>query len=107
MLAADKAGAGIVSPECFTPFIILGAPVGIRYEKVMGQIDMYPTLLDMFGLGEYGWRGLGRSVLRDDAPKCAVDASGRVLGDDRDAERLREAWRMSDVIIRGDYFGLN
>ncbi|MBP3483390.1 MAG: sulfatase-like hydrolase/transferase [Alistipes sp.] len=105
MLAADKAGAGIVSPECFTPFIILGAPVGIRYEKVMGQIDMYPTLLDMFGLGEYGWRGLGRSVLRDDAPKCAVDASGRVLGDDRDAERLREAWRMSDVMIRGDYFG--
>jgi len=104
-LAADKAGAGVVSGECFTPFIVLGAPAGMRYENVMGQVDMYPTLLDMLGLGDSDWRGLGRSVLRDDAPKCAVDASGRVFGDESDAERLREAWRMSDVIIRGDYFG--
>ncbi len=50
-LAADRAslcqstaGKGVVSPQQFTPFIVLNSPKGMRYNEVMGQIDMYPTI---------------------------------------------------------------
>ena len=48
-LAADRkpicsspAAKGIVSDKQFTPFIVLNAPVGGIYNKVMGQVDQYP-----------------------------------------------------------------
>lgn len=68
-LAADRlaicqssGGRGIVSDKPFTPFIVVNSPIGIRYDKVMGQIDMYPTLLDLLKLDDYAWKGLGRSI---------------------------------------------
>ena len=30
----------------------------------MGQIDIYPTLLDAMGLNDYSWRGMGHSILQ-------------------------------------------
>ena len=53
-------GKDIISPERFTPLIVLNSPVHLRYEKVMGQVDLYPTLLDLLGADDYPWRGLGR-----------------------------------------------
>ena len=35
----------------------------MRYDKVMGQIDMYPTLLNLLQLDDYYWSGLGQSIL--------------------------------------------
>lgn len=56
-------GKDIISPERFTPLIVLNSPVHLRYEKVMGQVDLYPTLLDLLGADDYPWRGLGESIL--------------------------------------------
>ncbi len=95
----------LVSKEQFTPFIVLNAPVGGRYDEVFGQIDMYPTLLDMLGLNDYHWRGLGHSLLRVGAPRCAVSSmTGEVAGDTTgvDMNVLRKARRISDVLIRAD-----
>lgn len=94
-----------VSSEQFTPFIVLNSPIGGRYDKVMGQIDMYPTLLDMLGLDGYSWRGLGHSILRSNAPQCAVSSmTGEVAGDTTgvDMTHLIKARRVSDVLIRAD-----
>lgn len=109
-LAACDAGRGAVSDEPFTPLIILGAPVTLRYEEVMGQIDIYPTLRDLLGLDGYFWSGLGHSIVRPGAPPAAADPHLRIAGDTlrltpRQARRLEQAWRVSDRMIRSDYFG--
>jgi phosphoglycerol transferase MdoB-like AlkP superfamily enzyme len=126
-LCRDEAGRGIVSEAPFVPFIMLNVPpalrpvlqrqpdafdlsdAGMRYKKVMGQIDIYPTLLDMLGLTDYPWRGVGRSILAPVNKGIAVNAHNAVYGDatgvsGEDVRHLKEAWTVSDEIIRYDYF---
>ena len=40
----------------------------IPHPKNMQQIDIYPTLLDLIGGNEYGWKGVGHSIFRSDEP---------------------------------------
>ncbi len=110
MLCDTKAGKGLVSDQQFTPLIIINSPVGMRYEKVMGQVDIYPTLLSLLGLDNYAWKGLGRSILDPDKKAFAIDPNYKVVGDAGDVsdEELRfakDAWTVSDMIIRCDYLG--
>lgn len=104
--ASCRAGRGLVSEGRFTPLIVLNAPVSLRYDEIIGQIDIYPTLLDLMGLNDYHWHGLGRSILRTEAPCAAADQHLRIIGDADEATqtRLKEAWSLSDRIIRSDYF---
>lgn len=108
-LAADPAGRGIVCEGRFTPLIVLNAPVAMRYEAVIGQIDLYPTLRDLLGLEQYYWPGLGQSILRAPAPRAATDQRFRIIGDAANpggasTGRLKRAWTVSDRMIRSDYF---
>lgn len=100
-------GKGIVSDKQFTPFIVLNSPVGMRYEKVMGQIDMYPTLLNLLQLEDYCWSGLGQSILDPGKKGFAVSPQMQVEGEEADAREVefrKDAYRISDEIIRFDYF---
>jgi phosphoglycerol transferase MdoB-like AlkP superfamily enzyme len=130
-LCRDRAGRGVVSQAPFIPFILLNVPPVwrsvllqrqgdafdlsggcMRYTKVMGQIDIYPTLLELSGLTDYMWRGLGHSMLAADKKGVAVDARNTVYGDtadvsDNDLRHLKEAWNVSDAIIRYDYFKMS
>lgn len=106
-LASSAAGRGLVSEGRFTPLIVVNAPAAMRCTDTVGQIDIYPTLLDLLGLDDYHWRGLGRSLLRADAPRAAVDPHLERVGaavDSPTEEHLRQAWSLSDRIIRSDYF---
>jgi phosphoglycerol transferase MdoB-like AlkP superfamily enzyme len=123
-LCRSEAGQGVVSEEPFTPFIVLNVPAAWRsvlrqgaafdlstcmhYKKVMGQIDIYPTLLELSGLTDYAWKGLGRSILDPGKKGVAADAHGRLYGDtadipEEDLQHLKDAWKVSDEIIRYDY----
>lgn len=109
-LVQSTAGKGVVSEELFTPLIILNAPVGMRYEEVMGQIDIFPTLLDVLGLSTYTWRGLGRSILDPEKKGFAIDPRNQIKGNTTglSAEEITFAgkgWEISDHIIRYDYWG--
>lgn len=103
-LCASK-GGGVISKDEFTPLIILNAPASMTYDGVMGQIDIYPTILELLGLRDYKWHGLGQSIL--DPSKLAVAVSPRMVvkGDtagitaDR-LEHLRQAPEISDLVIR-------
>lgn len=53
------------------------------------QIDLYPTLLDIFNRRDYKWPGAGRSLLRNPYQPD-------------DTERGR---KVSDIMITGKYFG--
>lgn len=57
-LVGNPACRGLVSDKQLTPFIVLNSPVGMRYDKFMGQIDIYPTLLNLMQLDAFS---LGRS----------------------------------------------
>lgn len=108
-LCSDPVGKNILSDKAFVPLIILNAPFNMYYTKVMGQVDVYPTLLDLLGLNDYWWKGLGESIFNPQKPDFDVDSQLNIVGDtvgvpDEDVRRAKKAWEISDLIIRHDYF---
>ena len=107
-ICASPAAKGIVSDKQFTPFIVLNAPVeGGVYDKVMGQVDQYPTILNLMHLDRYPWKGMGQSILDPKKYPAAVgsdnmnvETSGSVPSPE--IERLTQAHRISDLLIRYD-----
>lgn len=108
-LCATEIGKQIVSAEKFTPFIVLNAPMELRYNKVMGQVDMYPTLLQLLGVDDYSWKGLGYSILDETTHGgFAVSPQMEVVGTDSQTtpsseEHRKKAWKISNKIIKQDY----
>lgn len=78
-LRSDAAGAKLVSSEEYVPLLIINAPVGGYRKAVMGQVDVYPTLLDQMGL-DADWRGMGFTALGQQSPAFAVTSGGRIVG---------------------------
>lgn len=81
------------------PMIVLNSGVNLRTSAPIVQTDVYPTLLDIMGRGDYGWRGFGTSVLRN--PE--VIAPDRFTLHDTipcDAERLR----LSELMLSTGWF---
>ena len=76
----------------FTPFIVANSPVAGRYDEVMGQVDVFPTILDFLGVKHDEWRGLGISALDTTRPGVAFSA-------------IRKAQSMSELIIVHDMYG--
>lgn len=91
-------------------FIAVNAGITERIERTVGQIDIFPTILDIMGVDtdSSGYRGLGESVFNPSLDS-AVASDGSVDGDASSPliPRQREAWEISDLILRGDYFRKN
>lgn len=104
-LVGNPACRGLVSDKQLTPFIVLNSPVGMRYDKFMGQIDIYPTLLNLMQLDAYRWHGLGQSFLDPRKQGVAVGSVMNVegTGSDKEVERLKEAHTVSDYMLRYDW----
>lgn len=105
----NPAVAPWLSPEQYVPLIVLNSPVAMRYDATMGQIDIYPTLLDLLGLDDYKWRGLGQSILDPGKLPFALNAQGKFVGDTQGVrkdilDRQRRMYTISDLIISADYF---
>lgn len=110
---------GIVDRGLFVPMIAINAPVGGHYDKVMGQVDVYSTILDMMGVKTgnastiyhegniASFPGMGISALRPEAPGFAIDLYGNIAGDTIGAnpaliKHLQSAPQASTAIIRAD-----
>lgn len=104
-LVGNPACRGLVSDKQLTPFIVLNSPVGMRYDKFMGQIDIYPTLLNLMQLDAYRWHGLGQSILDPRKQGVAVGSVMNVegTGSDKEVVRLKEAHTVSDYMLRYDW----
>lgn len=104
-LVGNPACRGLVSDKQLTPFIVLNSPVGMRYDKFMGQIDIYPTLLNLMQIDAYRWHGLGQSILDPRKQGVAVGSVMNVegTGSDKEVERLKEAHTVSDYMLRYDW----
>ena len=111
-LAADRAdirrsaeGRRVVSASQFTPFIVLNSPVTMRYDGILGQVDMYPTILNLMHLDDYYWRGMGQSILDKRKVAVAVGSQMNIEGDVSHASkveinRLTQAHTIADWVIR-------
>lgn len=110
-LLKDERMAGIIDANQFTPFIVLNSPVAGRHDRVMGQVDMYPMLLQLMGLDNYEWKGMGQSILDLNKPAYAISSmtnyvTGDTTGVDKDVmDNIANARKISDKIIAKDYFG--
>lgn len=105
----NPAVAAWLSPEQYVPLVVLNSPVAGRHDATMGQIDLYPTLLDILGLDDYGWRGLGQSILDPDKLPFTINAQGKFVGDTSGADKAvldhqRRMYTISDLIISSNYF---
>lgn len=105
----DEKLAEFLSPHQFTPFIVLNSPVEMRYDGVLGQADMYPTLLDLLGLDSYPWKGVGQSILDPAKRPFAVSPQGDTAGctegvSPQQLDHAKQAYEISDLMISCDYF---
>jgi phosphoglycerol transferase MdoB-like AlkP superfamily enzyme len=72
---------------------------------MMGQVDVYPTILDLMGANDYEWKGLGHSVLRNPVGAVAIEpdvVKGKAVPDL--VKRLKQAWQISNLMITRNYF---
>ena len=111
-LAADRAdirrstaGRRVVSASQYTPFVVLNSPVPMHYNGVLGQIDMYPTILNLMHLDNYYWRGMGQSMLDKRKVAVAVGSQMNVEGDVQHASKVEishliQAHTVADWVIR-------
>lgn len=81
--------------------VIWGADKKPRMPEIMGQVDVYPTLLDVMRLPAETWPGLGTSVFRNHP--CTAAASGTELRGtatgSAEAKRQLKAWDIAEKII--------
>lgn len=94
----------IESPVCF---FAINTGVKGEIKAPVGQIDIFPTILDLAGVpsASGSWRGLGTSMLNP-MLSSSVTPDGTVHGnaDQSVIERQRKAWDISEKMIIGDYF---
>ena len=82
------------------PLIITGCDTTLRYDPVIGQIDVFPTLLDIMGANEYPWKGLGFSLLRYPVTGAIQPRNMSVIGDSTAlTPHQRQIWDISRLII--------
>ena len=84
------------------PLIIAGCDTTLRYEPVIGQVDVFPTLLDVMGANAYSWKGLGHSILRYPVKGTIFPRNMSVIGDSTAlTPHQRRAWDISERMIYG------
>ena len=82
------------------PMIIAGCDTTLRYDAVIGQVDVYPTLLDVMGANGYFWKGLGHSILRYPVAGAIQPRNMSVIGDSTSLTPQQfKAWDISRLLI--------
>jgi phosphoglycerol transferase MdoB-like AlkP superfamily enzyme len=106
---ADKQLAEIVDADSFVPMIVLNSPIVGQRTDVMGQVDVYSTIIDLMGVkgNPDVFSGLGISAFSSNSPKFAYDLNCRLVGDTVAAsaeliEHVASAAKTSSTIIRAD-----
>ena len=103
-LRSSPTGQKLVDAGSYVPVLMANAPFGGRHDGVMGQVDIYPTVLDQMGL-HYRWRGMGFSAVSPGAPQFAVTHQGTLVGrginaDPGLADHVNRAREASDIMLR-------
>lgn len=95
--------------DCFVPLIIINSPLSSKNtDKAIGQMDIYPSLLNLMGCYDYSFKGLGESVFKDSVSNYVTYRTGLAAGDvgvlDSVKKYREECWKVSDILLRMNYF---
>lgn len=94
----------------YVPAVFMAVNSGrspLLMSEPVGQVDVYPTILDLCVFDRrLRYSGVGHSVTAPDYIPGAVDPSMTVRGElpAEEAARRQDAYRISDLILRGDFF---
>lgn len=100
----DAAGRPSIDPNGQTCLLlVLNSGHGTRIDQPFGQIDVFPTLLDLTGSNAYAWKGLGYSLLRFPTGSVAKGPND-TAGTGRFLSRQRLAWEISRMMIMSRWF---
>lgn len=89
-----------------TLFVIVNSGLpGRHIQGPVGQVDLYPTILDIMGANAYWWKGLGYSLVRHDVSSAALSA-GESAGDTKSPLFIhqRDAWDVSTTVIKTNWW---
>ena len=82
------------------PMLITGCDTTLHHKLTIGQVDVFPTLLDVMGANDYPWKGLGHSILRYDVRSAIQPRNMTVIGDSTAlTPQQRQAWSISRLLI--------
>lgn len=104
---SDPRGRASISKrgiECV--FVILNSGLsGKRFDGPVGQIDIYPTILDIMGANSYWWKGQGYSLLRTDVVS-ASPAPGESIGDSTSpmVKHQLQSWSVATTLIKTNWW---
>lgn len=99
--------SGILGKDDFIPFIILNSPVRGMDERPLGQVDVYTTILDVAGMYDFKWKGLGLSAFDDNRSPFVISSRMKMYGDtvspsQQEIQSARDVLEYSDRIIRAN-----
>lgn len=111
-LLRDPLANNIISDKQLTPLIVLNSPKSGIIDQYIGQIDVYPTLLNLLGLQDYEWHGLGIDALSEagaSRPFAIVSMTGALYGDTTgvepiEMEHVKTMGRTSAALIRNNVY---
>ncbi len=98
------AGRPSIDPEgdkCV--FLVVNSGQNGIIDGPVGQIDVFPTLVELMGVGNSHWSGLGNSVLRGEVTSVATSPT-EGIGSGALYNRQKQAWSISDMIITSRWF---
>ena len=87
-------------------FLVLNSGQGSYIERPFGQIDVYPTLLDLMGANDYDWKGVGYSLMRHPLVTSAATSPVDTYGSGPLLPRQIEAWDISRLMITSRWFDI-
>jgi len=102
---ADTRIGKLITTGYFVPLLIINSEMEGRHDKIMGQINIYPTIIDLLGI-ETPWHGLGKSCFCQDFVSCVYRQDYEMIGDTA-IEEEKKAWYISDLIITKNWFKQN
>ena len=82
---------------------VLNARGGKSVKGPIGQIDVYPTILDVMGLNDFKWKGLGHSILRYDVKSAAITPD-ETMGNSPLLPSQCQTWQVSSTLVRAGKF---
>ena len=97
----------VTGKDDFIPLIILNSPVNATEERLIGQVDVYTTILDAAGMYNFKWKGMGFSAFDDRRPSFVISPRMKTYADTaapthKEIQSACDALEYSDLIIRGN-----
>lgn len=88
---AQKANISLKAKQNYIPLIIYSPQITAKTieHNICYQSDIYPTILNLIGIEDYYWKGVGKDIFSTDKSTRLDEETG---------------YRISDIIIRNNYF---